>query len=316
MLPHLSKNSIKLDLNPQLGTGLSTLFGGALFRLTLHVLLLPDLIELSLLKREFKGGFRLKVVHRKTLSLDDVPSINTQQAIAPQFLNKLIAELQQPIYQNVKPVVVLSNYFARYLVLDWNEDIKSKQERSAYLKHSFLQHFGDASKDWHLSDSLPAYGKPAIASGVPRALLQSVEAVFETMNLKLAAIHPMLMLAANQALQHLKKHKLEESCWLACVDNCRLTLALIEEGNWKLVNNVSAELDVGNQINTLILRESVMDNTFSTLPIISIGSDVLISDNRVIKFEELNHENPDKKTQHLDRHNQKAENSIQPKLAA
>ncbi len=311
MLPHLYKNSIELDLNTPLRMGWSTILSPAL-----HVVLQPDVIELSLLKRDFRGGLRPRVVHRTTLALDDVPSINTQQAIAPQLLNQLIAELQQPIYQNVKPVVILSNYFARYLVLDWNEDIKSRQERSTYLKHSFLQHFGDVSKDWHLSDSLPAYGKPAIASGVPRALLQSVEAVFETMNLKLAAIHPMLMLAANQALQHLKKNKLEKSFWLACVDNSRLTLALIEEGDWKLVHNFSAELDIGNQINTLILRESVMDGTFSTLPIISIGSDVLTSENRVIKFEELNHESHGNETQYLDHHNQKAANSIQPKLAA
>lgn len=311
MLPHLFKNSMELELNTQLRTGFSTLFGGAL-----HVLLLPDVVELSLLKRDFMGGFKVKVVHRQTIALVDVPKRNDQQAIAPQLLNKLITELQKPIYKGVKPVVVLSNYFARYLVLDWNEDIKSKLERGTYLKHSFLQHFGDTSKDWHLNNYLPAYGKPAIASGVSRALLQSVETVFEAVNLKVTAIHPMLMLAANQALQHFKKHKLEQSFWLACIESNRLTLALLEEGDWKLVHNFAAELDVGNQINTLIQRESVMDNTFSTLPIITINSgDVLINDNRVIKFEdeELVHENT---TLHHDLNNQKIADSIQPKWAA
>ena len=89
MLPHLFKNSMELEVNTQLRTGFSTLFGGAL-----HVLLLPDVVELSLHKRDFMGGFKVKVVHRQTIALVDVPKRNDQQAIAPQLFHEFFLHLR------------------------------------------------------------------------------------------------------------------------------------------------------------------------------------------------------------------------------
>ncbi|MEI2637141.1 MAG: hypothetical protein V9E92_09945 [Methylotenera sp.] len=299
-----NKQGLENSADKLLHTGFSTLYGTEL-----RVLLQPNEIVLNLLKRDFMDGFRAKVVHSQTVTLADVPKSNDQQAIAPQLLNKLIEALQKPVWKGAAPVVVLSNYFMRYLVLDWNEDIKSKQERSAYLKHSFLQHFGETSKDWHLREYLATYGKSAIASGVSQTLLRELEAAFYAANLKAKAIHPMLMLVANHALHYLKNHKLAANFWLACVENNRLTLALIDEGSWKFVCNLAAEHEVGKQIGTLIQRESIFDQTFPTFPIMTIGcGDVLINDSHIIKLEDEN--------QGIENQAREFAYTIQPKWAA
>lgn len=301
MLPHWSETLMNI--------GLGTLYGSEL-----RVLLQPNSIELILLKTDFldgfksKHGFKSKIVKQEII---DVKDETTDVGLLTKLLTKLSDTLQNPIWHKAAPVLVFSNTFMRYAVLPWNAEIKSKQERSAYLQHSFLQHFGVASKNWLLCEHIAGYGKTSIASGVDKDLLKQLEAVFEATNMTLKASYPMLMVSANLALAHIKQYKLPQSFWLADVENNRLTIALIQDGNWKLVRNLQAEQDVGKQIAVAIQRESVvMETSDDTLPVLLHQLDA-----------QLIHV-PDTHTIHLQNPNSNQEqaphfaNLIQAKLAA
>jgi hypothetical protein len=256
VLPHLLKNSFKSMSASRMNIDLQGMFGNEL-----QVFLQPNKIELNLLRADgFRlDGFKAKTIHKKIIEVEN----------ETQLFAQLSSALQNPIWRKAKPVAVFSSAFTHFSVLPWNVEIKSKQERSAYLQHRFLQHFGDASKDWRLCEHVDGYGKAAIASGIDANFFEQVEAVFAAANMPLKAAHPLLMLAMNQAIFYLKKNKLAQIFWLACEENQRLTLVLIIDGEWKLVRNVPLETNIHGQLRTLIQREMVLENMEQNLFLLS-----------------------------------------------
>ncbi len=260
MLPHLLKKSFKSMPVSRMDIGLQGMLGNEL-----RVFLQPNKIELNLLKTGVLGDFRLDSFRLDGLKAKVIKQEIIEVENETQLLAQLSSALQNPIWHKAKPVAVFSSAFTHFAVLPWNVEIKSKQERSAYLQHRFLQHFGDASKDWLLCEHVAGYGKAAIASGIDANFFKQVEAVFAAANMPLKAAHPLLMLAMNQALFYLNQNKLTQSFWLACEENQRLTLALIINSEWKLVRNVPLEANIHGQLRTLIQREMVLENMDKSL---------------------------------------------------
>lgn len=242
--------------------GSNTLYGSEL-----RVLVQPSTIEICLLKRDFLHGFKARIIKQQLIQSDE----SSTETIAPKLLRKLAQSLTYPAWQSVAPVVVLSNAFVHYAVLPWNAEITNKTERAAYLQHTFVNQFGDTSKHWHLSAYAAGYSKASIASGVNQALLAQLEATFYAAEMPLKVVNPLLMQATNQALAHLRKHKLPQSFWLACVENQHLVLALLMDGDWKSVRNMAAEVDLSAQIKTQIQREAVLDANYAQLPVLQYG---------------------------------------------
>lgn len=260
MLPHWFENISGAFIN----TGFAALHGSEL-----RVLLQPNKIELHLLKTDVLAGFKTKSIKRQVIEAEDEAPVGK---ISTKLLTKLGDALQTSIWQKAAPVAVFSNAFVHYAVLGWNAEISGKQERNAYLQHSFLQHFGEASKRWLLCEHLAGYGQMSIASGIDQALFNQVEVVFDKANMPLKAAHPLLMLAMNRAIAYLKINKSGQSFWLACFESERLTMALIVQGEWKLVRNVPLESDADLQLRTLIQREtilqSLLENTGAALSVL------------------------------------------------
>jgi hypothetical protein len=230
------------------------------------VLIQPESIILTLYKNDIWNDFQSKkIVTQK--------AITTGQAITDELLSssalaKLLDELNSKKWQHATTVVIFSNAYVRYLVLSWNDNIKTKAERKAYLQHSFLRHFGEKSKSWYLNTDMASYGKAALASGLNQQILDQVMAVFEQINIPLKASHPLLMLAINQALTFLRKTKQQQNFWLACIENKRVTLALVNQGEWRLVRNLPIETAATAQLTKMIQRESVIECVGRTLPIL------------------------------------------------
>ena len=254
--------------------GLSTLFGSEL-----RVTFCSNTIKLELLKINFVDGLGQKPIIQQTISLDEEPSYT----IAPKLLDKLAHMLRDPTWHHAAPVAVFSSALVRYAVLAWNAEITSKQERSVYLQHAFMNNFGDASKDWLMCEHIAGYGKASLASGIDQTLLKQVEAVFEAAGRPLKAAHPLLMLASNQAIGYIKQNKLAHSFWLVCEENQRLVLALIKNGDWQLVRNVAMEVDKEAQLQSLMQREILLSEIESDLPIL------VYVDDKICLFDDAKH---------------------------
>ncbi|MEQ1488899.1 MAG: hypothetical protein ABL920_10420, partial [Methylotenera sp.] len=116
--------------------------------------------------------------------------------------------------------------------------------------------------------SAPAFGKSTIASAIHSNLLQALHGVFGEVGMKLAGVHPQLMLAINQTVSQIKVHNKNLYFWLVAIQNGRLCLTFLENGGWRLVKNVAIEVDVSEQVSALIQREKVNANVTFEAPVL------------------------------------------------
>ena len=219
----------------------------ALFRDELHVMLQPQRITLSRVKR---GG---KLVAHETIAVEQ----DARDPALPLWqpaLETLRPWLQQRPWQGCKPTVVLSSHFAQYALIPWNAGLANAAERQAYARHCFQQAYGEPVRDWDLRISPAGYGRTAIASGVAPELLQALHAAFADSGLPLARIHPYLMVAVDD----LRRRRLPDSLCLAVLESGKLMLALIEDGDWRSLRSFAAEQDMAAQLQALIQRESIV----------------------------------------------------------
>lgn len=236
-----------------------------LFKRELRVMLAADFVQTQLIARSMLHGFKPEIVAQEKTML---PEPLTAMEASPALL-ALLAQMLEPYRgANVVPVVILSNQFSRYLVVPWNDAIRTKAETDVYITHLFAQCYGEASADWHIATQHARYGQPAFASAIPNALLTALTEVFTKAELSLKAVHPQWMISANKALAYLHQQHLPAYGWVACVESARLTMGRIEAGEWQTVQSMPLESSIPAQIEKWIARASVMLPTATDMPIL------------------------------------------------
>ncbi len=150
--------------------------------------------------------------------------------------------------------VVLSNHFVRYALVPWSAQLVDSQERMAYLRHCFGATYGEAAKRWDLRMNAPSPDAPSLASGIELTLLESLRATLADSGNTLEAIHPHLMVGANQSRRWMRRGPV----WFALVESGHLCLSLLEHGVWKVVRSNLAEADWLPQLEILLAREAML----------------------------------------------------------
>ncbi|THK41211.1 hypothetical protein E8Q33_08815 [Methylophaga sp. SB9B] len=250
----------------------------------------------SLILRRFKGlpakttcVDQQKIVLKKTMS---------QAEIESGYLAKVLKEaLNVERWQASTATIVVANHLVRYALIPWNSEIKTADESQAYLHHCFISVYGDAVASWNKCQSPAAYGQKALASAMPRELLQTVQDVFSPMLIRFNSVQPYLMTIANQAIAVIKKQNLQSACWLAVIADGRVCLCLLIEGEWCWVKNVQQETDTVAQIEMLIQRERLMNNEIDKLlkkgrqlpmlvhwPDLPVNQKIQLPNHRIIKL--------------------------------
>lgn len=236
-----------------------------LFKRELRVVLATDHVQTQLIARSMLRGFKPEIVAQEKTML---PEPLTAMEASPALL-ALLAQMLEPYRgANVVPVVILSNQFSRYLVVPWNDAIRTKAETDVYITHLFAQCYGEASTDWHIATQHARYGQPAFASAIPHALLTALTEVFTKVELSLKAVHPQWMISANKALAYLYQQHLPAYGWVACIESARLTMGRIEAGEWQTVQSMLLESSIPAQIEKWIARASVMNPTIKEMPVL------------------------------------------------
>lgn len=250
----------------------------------------------SLILRRFKGlpgkttcVDQQKIVLKKSMS---------QAEIESGYLAKVLKEtLNVERWQASTATIVVANHLVRYALIPWNPEIKTADESQAYLHHCFISVYGDAVASWNKCQSPAAYGQKALASAMPRELLQTVHDVFSPMLIRFNSVQPYLMTVANQAIAVIKKQNLQSACWLAVIADGRVCLCLLIEGEWCWVKNVQQETDTVAQIEMLIQRERLMNNEIDKLlkkgrqlpmlvhwPDLAVNQKIHLPNHRIIKL--------------------------------
>jgi hypothetical protein len=140
--------------------------------------------------------------------------------------------------------VVLSNHYARFLMLPWDETLARPAERRAYLEHHFSQVYGGRVAEWSFAVDRFGRGAQRLAAAVDRALVDALRQLAAKRRFALAGAQPLLIDAFNRE----RRAAQETVFFFAVLEPGRATLLLVRDGAPERVasrrcTDASAELE-------------------------------------------------------------------------
>lgn len=142
--------------------------------------------------------------------------------------------LDEPAWAGRDMTVLLSSHYVRYAVMPAGERL-GMAERVDLARLVFRKIYGDIAADWQMRVS-PSGRRPTVACGVPGALLDGLRTASEG-RAALTSIQPLLMAVFNAS----RRVMAGGNGVLAIVEPGRITLATIENGDWRSIASRAAE---------------------------------------------------------------------------
>lgn len=163
-----------------------------------------------------------------------------------------LPELLAGIGSNAADVtVILSNRYVRYTVMPWNDKINGAREGQAFARHCLANVYGSLAEQWELRLSAAGARAPRIASGIDRALLQSLRDAFAQSRLRLVSIQPYLMAAFNRWRQRLPRG----DCMLLLPESRFYTCAVFAAQRWQSVRSGTVASSLSDELPAILDRE-------------------------------------------------------------
>ena len=129
--------------------------------------------------------------------------------------------------------IVLADQFVRYVLLPWNETLKTPEQWLALARHRFAGLHGARAAEWEVKVTETAPQGPRLACAVDCSLIQKLASVFTANDIKLVSVQPFLVAAYNRIHSTVGKG----SCWVVVEERGRLTLVLIQRGAWLAIRS-------------------------------------------------------------------------------
>lgn len=131
-------------------------------------------------------------------------------------------------FRNQEAAVVLADQFVRYALLPWNAALRSDAEWVALAQHRFGALHGAPAAEWQVKITDTAPHGARLACAIERELVSGLAEQFVAAGVRLASAQPFLVTAFNR----IRKTVGNGSCWIVVEERGRLTLALIQRGEW------------------------------------------------------------------------------------
>jgi hypothetical protein len=175
------------------------------------------------------GRWRAKLIDRHALPLPEQEAGHWDEGVAA-----LAGLLGEPAWRGRDVNVVLSAHYVRHVVVPPGEGMKEAERRNL-AEVVFREVFGDLARDWDLRVSPARDGQPTVACGAPRALIAGLREVCQGRG-RLLSIRPSLMPVFNRV----RKQMADAVGCLALVEPGRITLAALDNGQWRYVDSRAA----------------------------------------------------------------------------
>jgi hypothetical protein len=219
-----------------------------LWRDRIQVFLSPQRVDLVRLER----GIKQKQAERQEAACEpasDLPAwgpplVQLKQMIA----NRAGAEI----------VVLISNHFVRYAVIPPQSKIETPAELYAYAAFQMREVYGERTAAWELSVSDWDPGIGAVCAAIERGLLEGLEELAVSHNMKLKNIEPYL----TGAFDHWHKRFDNSRAWFALIETGRLCLALLENGAWRRIVNQRMLHTVEDELLAALEREALLFSSY------------------------------------------------------
>ena len=186
--------------------------------------LAPDAVSLV----RVSGGPRPQISDTRAVDCDPAAGAEPWEG-AVAALARIADEIAKT---SARATVVLSNHFARYVLVPPGEGLKKGEEETAFARYCFAKIHGERSKHWDLRLSPAQPGSARIASAVDAPLVRAVQTAFPPAA-KLVSLQPYLMSAFNRWRRQLT----DARAWLLLVEPQRACLARLERGQIAAVRN-------------------------------------------------------------------------------
>ncbi|MBC3451432.1 hypothetical protein HU745_10250 [Pseudomonas mosselii] len=128
----------------------------------------------------------------------------TQPAWAPA-LEALAGLLGEHPARGAQLRVLLSARYSRFCLVPWSDAIGTPDELDTYARACFEHLYGQALDDWRIVLSPEPAGAARIATALPEALLQDLQALGRESRLSLRSVQPYLMAAYNRCSAQLAR---------------------------------------------------------------------------------------------------------------
>jgi hypothetical protein len=192
------------------------------------------------------GAARPRVSDKRTIDCDPAAGAEPWEG-AVAALARVAEEFAKA---SARVTVVLSNHFARYVLVPWSEGLKKADEEAAFARYCFAKIHGERSKDWELRLSPAQPGAARIASAVDAPLVRAVQAALPGAA-KLVSLQPYLMSAFNRWRKQLAGAR----AWLLLVEPQRTCIVRLEGGRWAAVRSSRGSFPGPEQWAGLLDRE-------------------------------------------------------------
>lgn len=169
--------------------------------------------------------------------------------------------------------LVVGNTFVRYVTLPWEPNIATPQEKQAYLDYHFQSAYGETTKDWHTQIEPSVYGKSALVSAMPVALLEAFQSL-SSKQITLASIVPAMLAGV---AEHQTR---SEDKWFIDTSRHTVTIGLWADRRLKFVHTHHRQEFLADPFRLYVRRESIRlgDPTLEDLPVIPLITQPTLDD--------------------------------------
>jgi hypothetical protein len=155
-------------------------------------------------------------------------------------------------FRNQELSLVIADQFVRYVLLPWNDALKTADQWMALARHRLAAIHGAAAAGWEVKLTETAPTGPRLACAVDRELIEALAEKCVAAQVRLASVQPFLVAGFNRIRAHIGNG----SCWLVVEEPGRLTLAFIQRGVWVAIRSRRADERWRLVLPEIIERES------------------------------------------------------------
>lgn len=194
------------------------------------------------------SGLRTRILAMRTVEVDAEYGPEPWQGAVAALRAEAEAWRKDPA-----PVtVVLSNHFARYLLVPPSDGVRGIEEEQALARFHFAKVHGERCRAWEIRMGATSAGASQIACAIDTTLLESLRGCFPLRGrLRLVSVQPYLMSAFNFWHKQFPK----AGAWFLVVEADRACLALVAGGRWITVRSVKGGYDQPDEWVDLLDRE-------------------------------------------------------------
>ena len=212
-----------------------------------RIALCPDRVILARVSRRWRPRVTAKQVVRCA-----------DQGIADwkPCVEALLRTLPEARWKDADATVIVSNHFVRYALVPWSEELVGDDEKLAWVRHHFVEVYGEAvaTAEYRWSEDRP--DAPCLASAVDGEFVDQVRRAFEGTSLRLRSIQPYLMTVFNRW----GRRAMGNAVWILAPEPGRVCLASIVRGRWRGIASRKMGVNWQAELPVVLDRELVLSD--------------------------------------------------------